>query len=68
MVQLINIGIGGKVITNKQAGVDCSNCGHKVVVETEDEKRALIDSLTWHHGDPECPECGYSCWFEDYLD
>lgn len=56
------------MITDKQAGIHCSECGHKVVVETKTESEALQKKLSWYNGDPECPECGYSCWYEDYLD
>lgn len=56
------------MLSDGQAGIDCGNCGYKEVVTTNTEKDAMKKRLVWRQGDPVCPECDDSVWFEDYLD
>ena len=53
---------------DKQAGIDCINCGHSEVVTTEADSDLLVDKLEWLGSDPVCPECGNKCTYEYYLD
>lgn len=56
------------MLNNGESGIDCGECGHKIVVKTHAESQELQKKLEWQNGDPVCPECGRTCWFEDYLD
>jgi len=57
------------MLSDKEAGIDCSECGHKETVDSQDQMEALKQKLEWNDfGDPFCPVCGDTVWFEDYLD
>ena len=57
------------MLNDKEAGIDCINCGHKEVVKTEDQVLILKTNLEWgDFGDPFCPVCGDLVTFEHYLD
>ena len=56
------------MLMDKQAGIDCINCGHQEVVKTELELIALQDKLEWGHDSPFCPSCGHIVTLENYLD
>lgn len=56
------------MLRNLEAGIDCGECDHCIVVKTREACEELVEELEWRDGDPVCPECGALLTFEDYLD
>lgn len=56
------------MLTNGEAGIDCANCDHQLIVHDQDSFEKLSSRLEWINGDPKCPECGHLVWMEHYLD
>lgn len=56
------------MLSDGEAGIDCGNCGHKEIASTNAEKEVMKERVVWQQGDPVCPGCNNSVWFEDYLD
>ena len=55
-------------VLNTEAGIDCIDCGHCVVVKTRKDADDLAAELKWVDGNPVCPECGSSITFHGYID
>ena len=56
------------MIVDEESGIDCINCGFEKVVTTKAESESLKKSLKWtENGNPQCPECGHSVTYEDYI-
>lgn len=56
------------MIYDGESGISCQECGYEQKALTKEEEDKLEKKLEWSNGDPICPECTHTAWFESYID